>query len=100
VSIEVGTLIAIVSVVVAVLSYFAARSSADRKNGGDNAEMRAKLNYISNGVDDTRLDVRGLRGDIAHQADRLARVEESSKQAHKRIDEVKAELKNDNGGNQ
>ncbi|BFH10623.1 hypothetical protein WJ0W_005731 [Paenibacillus melissococcoides] len=52
------------------------------------AVQRADVEYIKRGVDDIRADVRmqGQRVDGLYE--RVTRVEESTKQAHKRIDRL------------
>lgn len=53
-----------------------------------NAEMQAKLTHIAAGVDDIRLEQRGMRAEVSELATRITRVEESTKQAHKRLDRL------------
>lgn len=50
------------------------------------AELKSELNYISRGVDDMRVEMRAMRNEVGDLAERVTRVEESAKQAHKRID--------------
>ena len=54
------------------------------------ARLRADMEYIKRGIDDVRLEqrVQGQRFDAL--AERVTRVEESAKQAHKRIDRLEA----------
>lgn len=47
-----------------------------------------KLDYISKGVDDIRLDIKAQDRKIEDIADRLTRVEECTKSAHLRIDDM------------
>ncbi|MBP3931794.1 MAG: hypothetical protein J6D47_19780 [Peptostreptococcaceae bacterium] len=53
----------------------------------EDAYTKAKLDYISKGVDDIRLDIKAQDRKIEDMNDRLIRTEESVKQAHKRLDE-------------
>ena len=50
--------------------------------------LRSDMDYIKRGVDEIRVDLRsqGQRMDVL--AERVTRIEESAKQAHKRIDEI------------
>lgn len=57
------------------------------RDAGADAGMRLDLDYIKRGVDDIRREQRDMRDDIGRMSDRLARVEESAKSAHKRLDE-------------
>ena len=64
------------------------RSRTIRQDGAQDGELRASVNYIRQGVDDLRVEIRsqGQRYDML--AERVTRVEESAKQAHKRIDKL------------
>ena len=51
------------------------------------SELKADTNYIRRRIDDVLLEQRELNKTVNVHAERLTRVEESAKQAHKRIDE-------------
>lgn len=67
------------------------RSRTIRQDGAEDGELRATVNHIRQGVDDLRVEIKaqGQRYDML--AERLTRVEESTKQAHRRIDRIEAE---------
>lgn len=67
------------------------RSRAVRQDGAEDGELRASVKYIRDGVDDLRVEIRsqGQRYDML--AERVTRVEESAKQAHRRIDRIENE---------
>lgn len=94
-TIELGVLVAICGLVVSYLAYQFNRTKELKTDSQQDAEVKAALGYISKGVDDIRIDLKANEKQISHLAERVTRVEESSKQAHKRIDQVKGELKND-----
>ncbi|MGE6576253.1 hypothetical protein ACQKFM_15155 [Paenibacillus xylanexedens] len=48
--------------------------------------QRADVDYIKRGVDDIRLEQRVQAQRVDALSERVTRVEESAKQAHKRID--------------
>lgn len=50
--------------------------------------VETKLDYISKGVDDIRLDIKAQDRKIQDVIERVTRVEESTKSAHKRIDSI------------
>ncbi|MNU04128.1 hypothetical protein D3C72_2484130 [compost metagenome] len=50
--------------------------------------QRADVEYIKRGVDDIRVDVRMQGQKVDGLAERVTRVEESAKQAHKRLDRL------------
>jgi len=70
------------------------RSRTIRQDTADeaskDASLRVDVEYIKRGVDDVRVEqkLQGQRFDAL--AERVTRVEESAKQAHKRIDRLEA----------
>lgn len=52
------------------------------------ADLRTSVNYIRQAVDELRVEIRLLRQDYADLVERVARVEESAKSAHRRIDRL------------
>ncbi len=50
--------------------------------------VATKLDYISKGVDDIRLDIKAQDKRISDVVERLIKVEESTKSAHHRIDSL------------
>ena len=57
-----------------------------------NTQMKSQLDYISKGVDDIRLDIKAQANKISDMDTRLARVEESTKSAHIRLNEFQEKL--------
>jgi hypothetical protein len=51
-------------------------------------KFEMQLNYISRGVDDIKLDMKMQDNKINGVIERVAKVEESAKSAHKRIDDL------------
>lgn len=94
-SVEVGVLISIAGVIIAYLGYQVNKQhnqKKDQENIKDDATKDAvietKLDNISNGVENIRIDLRANERAIGAMGERITRVEESTKQAHKRIDDV------------
>ena len=90
-TIEIGVLIAILSL---AISYFADslnRSKSIKSDGQESAEVKAELGYIRKGVDDIRIDQKASEKQMILFGERITRVEESSKQAHKRLDNLEKE---------
>lgn len=82
------------TVIGAVISY----ATFQRNKGNDiradtreEADTKAKLDYISRGVDDIKLDNKQRDREMLKMNERLIRVEESVKSAHKRIDGIEEE---------
>ncbi|WP_242250253.1 hypothetical protein [Bacillus cereus group sp. BfR-BA-01324] len=91
-TIEIGVLIAIASLAISFFGYQLNKSKTVRSDGQQSADMRAKLEYISKGVDDIRIDQKTTERRMTERmtdfGERLTRVEESTKQAHKRLDKA------------
>lgn len=62
-----------------------------RADAGSGAALRSDVEYIKRGVDDLRLEIKDQGRRFDELAERVTRVEESSKQAHKRIDRLDRE---------
>lgn len=91
--IELGIAIAIGSF---IIGYFTFRKNRDKdieKDARDSARIGAKLDHISGGVDSMRVDLKSSELRILELNDRVIRVEESSKSAHRRIDKIDEECK-------
>lgn len=64
----------------------------DTKEEASNfTRVEAKLDYVSKGVDDIRLDMRDHGRQLKDLTERVVRVEESTKSAHHRIDGIEKE---------
>lgn len=85
-SVEIGILISIASLVLGYLGYQLNRTKDVKKESQDSAEVKAELGYIRKGVDDIRIDQKVSERHLVDLGERITRVEESTKQAHKRID--------------
>lgn len=77
------------TVIGAVISY----ATFQRNRGNDiradtreEADTRAKLDYIATAVDEIRLDNKARDREITEMREKVIRIEESVKSAHKRID--------------
>lgn len=64
------------------------RSRTIRKDGAEDGELRASVEYIARGVDDLRVEIRSANQRYDMLAERVTRVEESAKQAHHRINRL------------
>lgn len=84
--VQIGALIAFGSLIVSYLIFNFTKESAVKNETRQDAQIQAKLEYIGKGVDDIRIDLKANERQIGALGERVTRVEESSKQAHKRID--------------
>ncbi|MCI0767419.1 hypothetical protein [Bacillus sp. TL12] len=90
-TIEIGVLIAVLSLAISYFAYSLNKTKAIKSDGQQSAEMRAELGYIRKGVDDIRIDLKASEKQMIALGERVTRVEESAKQAHKRLDNVEKE---------
>lgn len=68
-------LIALLSLIVAVLSLARNKRGDDRQDAAKIALMDGKLDSIRSGVDDIRVEQRAVQRDISNLTERVARVE-------------------------
>lgn len=90
-TIEIGVLIAILSLAISYFAYSLNKTKSIKSDGQQSAEVKAELGYIRKGVDDIRIDLKANEKQMIALGERVARVEESSKQAHKRLDNLEKE---------
>lgn len=83
-TVSIAIVCSLISCIIGISGY-ARLKNKDAEDGGF---TKAKLDYISKGVDDIRLDIRDQGRKINDINDRLIRVEESTKSAHKRINDL------------
>lgn len=83
-------LISVVTAISGLILGWAGRTRSLRQDiiqeAGADALQRADVDYIKRGVDDIRLEQRVQAQRVDALSERVTRVEESAKQAHKRID--------------
>lgn len=68
-------LIALLSLIVAVLTLMRNRRGDDRQDAAKIALMDGKLDSIRSGVDDIRVEQRAVQRDLSSLSERVARVE-------------------------
>lgn len=88
-TIELTVLIGVLSLSLAFLGYKLNKDKALKTDGMESAEIKTQLGYISKGVDDIRIDLRANERQMVTLGERVTRVEESAKQAHKRLDNIR-----------
>lgn len=81
-----GMVVGLIGVVCSIVAVSRNRSAEDKKEGKADGVVLTELGYIKAGVDDLKRDNRDIRGDIKNLDERITRNEESTRQAHKRID--------------
>lgn len=82
-------IIALGSLVIAIVAVLLSARGGTRDDAAESAMTRAKLDSISSGVDEIRLDMRMMRERVDTLYERMAKVEASTASAHKRLDQMK-----------
>lgn len=90
----VGTIFGIVGVVLsAIFAYLAFNRNRKHDDKGDGQKLgtiQSDLGYVKAGIDDIKTEQREQRNINVSLTERVTAVEESTKQAHKRIDHLEA----------
>lgn len=86
IEITIGVLAAAFGMLVGYLGFQRNRDTDVRSDATESAVVRTKLDAIGSGVDSIRVDMRVSDRRHADLSERVIRVEESVKQAHKRLD--------------
>ena len=71
------------------MAFIRNRKKDDAEEGKSSGTMLSDIGYIKAGVDEIKSEQKEQRNANIKFAERLTAVEESTKQAHKRIDEIK-----------
>lgn len=95
-TVEIGVMVAVLSLVIAYMGYVLNKQKDIKNESQQDAQVSTQLQYISKGVDDIRIDLKANEKQMAQISERVTRVEESSKQAHHRINKIEGECKNEN----
>lgn len=78
--------------IISYLTFQRNKNNDIRANTREEAETKAKLDYIATAVDEIRLDNKARDREIKDLRERVIIVESSSKSAHKRIDNLEKEV--------
>jgi ABC-type anion transport system duplicated permease subunit len=92
-----GVACTIISIVIIILGYKRTATKDIREESNSQTKLEMQLSYISRGVDDIKLDMKLQDKKINDVIERVAKVEESTKSAHHRLDNYEKEgIKNGN----
>lgn len=89
---SVETLIALGGLLVAVLTVLITGRRETRGDAAEKAENKAMLTSIKSGVEDLRVDNRAMRAELRTMAVDVARIDQSTKSAHHRLDDLQRHL--------
>lgn len=90
-TISIALVCTIIGAIISYATFQRNRGHDIRADTREEADTKAKLDYISRGVDDIKLDNKQRDREMLKMNERLIRVEESVKSAHKRIDGIEEE---------
>ena len=89
-------LITAVGVIVAIVYSVRGGKRADKQDNEQGARQLSRIeaarDYVKQGVDDIRIDTRALQKETSDLRGCYIRLEESTKSAHKRIDNLEKEI--------
>lgn len=85
----IALIISICTILFTAISFILARKKDGYSDGDKDGNLKSDIKYVREGVDDLKLDLKELNRKQDDLNVRLIRVEESAKQAHKRIDELR-----------
>lgn len=92
---QANIILSIFSLIVAALGVGIAWATLSKNRKKDTADegankgiLASDIGYIKAGVDDLKREIREIRHEVGELSTRVARCEESCKQAHRRIDEI------------
>jgi septal ring factor EnvC (AmiA/AmiB activator) len=85
-NIIIGLFCSIIGAGLGIWSYSRTSRKETKEESRDFTRVESKLDYVSKGVDDIRLDIKATDRRVSDIAEKLIRVEESTKSAHHRID--------------
>lgn len=85
-TIELTILVTVLGFLISYQTYQLNKNKESKTDVRQNARIEGQLESIGKGVDDIRIDLKANEKNTALLSERVTRVEESTKQAHKRID--------------
>lgn len=87
-NIEVTFMCTVIGAIIGYMTYQKKTAHDIEDDASQKTVVATKLDYISKGVDDIRLDIKAQDTKINTLVERLIKVEESTKSAHHRIDTI------------
>ena len=87
-NIEVTVICTIMGAILGYMSYQKKNQKDIENDAAQKTALSTKLDYISKGVDDIRVDIKSQDRSIRDLTVRMVKCEESTKSAHHRLDEL------------
>ena len=86
---DTSTLLSIAAVLVSLVGLLLSGRKGTREDAAGTARLEAKLDSISSGVEDIRVETRTTRGRVDALSERVAAVESSCRSAHHLLDQLR-----------
>ena len=86
-----GVIAAIGVIVAIIFGYLAYRKSKNNDNyiaGCEDGSIKKDISYLTKLTENTNFDLKQMIDTVSKHSERLARCEESTKAAHKRLDDI------------
>ena len=87
---ETSAILSLAAVIVSLVGLLLSSRNTTRDDAAGSARVEAKLDGISSGVEDIRVEMRTVRSRVESLAERVSAVESSCKSAHHRLDQLHA----------
>lgn len=97
-NVEITVICTIIGAIIGYMSYQKKNQKDIETDASQKTVVATKLDYISKGVDDIRLDIKAQDTKISNVIERVIKVEESTKSAHHRLDtleKIKGDITNE-----
>lgn len=75
---------------VAYLTFRRSQHGDTATSAAERASMSADLRYIRTSIDEIKLEYKAIQRDVVDIRERLIKVEQSTKSAHNRLDDIQA----------
>ena len=85
---ETSSVLSLAAVAVSLIGLLLSTRNSTREDAAGGARLEAKLDSISGGVEDIRVEMRTMRGRLDGLAERVSAVESSCRSAHHRLDQM------------
>ena len=89
----VGLIISVIGIICTVCAYYKGLKTDTYNKGSTDTQMKSDIEYIKRRNDDILLEQKDTNKNFFAFSERITRVEESAKQAHKRIDRIEGKEK-------
>lgn len=90
-NISIALVCSITGAIIGILTFSRNRDKDLEKDTKEGTIVSTKLDYITKGVDDIRLDMKAQDRKMQDISERLIAVEQSTKSAHHRLDNIEKE---------